>query len=61
MNAKKAKKLRKAAEIQTVGKPYRLYTSARPGADIGMVHPETTRGTYKRLKKWLGRMERARG
>lgn len=61
MNAKLAKKLRRIARTQTIGKPARLYTDARPGVNIGMVHPETTRGVYKSLKKLIERVDREHG
>jgi hypothetical protein len=51
LNAKKLKKLRRAARMATVGAPYRLFVAAKPGSRVARVHPQTTRGIYLALKR----------
>lgn len=43
------KKLRRAAERATVGKPVRAYARTKRGFIIN--HPQSTRGVYRALKK----------
>jgi len=63
MNAKQAKKLRRAAELMTEGKPGVVYRKAtmtkldkntnQPVVVTGTItlHPECTRAVYKDMKK----------
>jgi hypothetical protein len=65
MNAKRAKRLRREAEAATEGKPQVGYVTGRatvveqrrPDGEVKrvkhttfQVHPETTRGVYRKLK-----------
>lgn len=49
MNAKKAKALRKDAKAFSQGLPNKTHAKEPNGSDI--VHPSSTRGLYRLLKK----------
>ena len=66
MNAKLCKKLRRAAERATVGKPARAWTWERVATKRAnyfprriINHPQSTRGAYRHLKKAVQRAGRA--